>query len=227
MSVESSSIKKGETLLDTAMTLNAMHPDVLVVRHPESGAVKLLSEKVNCAVINGGDGAHEHPTQALLDARHHPPAQGPPPGADRRDLRRHPAQPGGALEHLPAPDDGRAGPRGRPADPDAAPGRAARRRGLLGHGEGPQGLRHRDDAPAADRADAGQLRALDPRIFPLLRARLREAVGGQARRADHASRPDEPRRRDRQRGRRRLSAAARSRSRSRWGWPCAWPASIC
>ncbi|MBI3112945.1 MAG: aspartate carbamoyltransferase catalytic subunit, partial [Rhodospirillales bacterium] len=52
----------------TAMTLNAMHPDVLVVRHPDSGAVQLLSEKVNCAVINGGDGSHEHPTQALLDA---------------------------------------------------------------------------------------------------------------------------------------------------------------
>ncbi|RED50909.1 aspartate carbamoyltransferase catalytic subunit [Aestuariispira insulae] len=68
MSVESSSIKKGETLIDTAMTLNAMHPDVLVVRHSESGATKLLSEKVNCAVINAGDGSHEHPTQALLDA---------------------------------------------------------------------------------------------------------------------------------------------------------------
>jgi aspartate carbamoyltransferase catalytic subunit len=68
MSVSTSSIKKGETLIDTAMTLNAMHPDVLVVRHPDSGAVKLLSEKVNCAVINGGDGSHEHPTQALLDA---------------------------------------------------------------------------------------------------------------------------------------------------------------
>jgi aspartate carbamoyltransferase catalytic subunit len=68
MSVSTSSIKKGETLIDTAMTLNAMHPDVLVVRHPDSGAVKLLSEKVNCAVINAGDGSHEHPTQALLDA---------------------------------------------------------------------------------------------------------------------------------------------------------------
>ena len=68
MSVATSSIKKGETLVDTAMTLNAMHPDVLVVRHSESGAVKLLSEKVNCAVINAGDGKHEHPTQALLDA---------------------------------------------------------------------------------------------------------------------------------------------------------------
>jgi aspartate carbamoyltransferase catalytic subunit len=68
MSVSWSAIKKGETLIDTAMTLNAMHPDALVVRHPESGAAKLLSEKVNCAVINAGDGSHEHPTQALLDA---------------------------------------------------------------------------------------------------------------------------------------------------------------
>jgi aspartate carbamoyltransferase catalytic subunit len=68
MSAEVSSVKKGETLIDTAMTLNAMLPDVLIVRHPDSGAVKLLSEKVNCAVINGGDGTHEHPTQALLDA---------------------------------------------------------------------------------------------------------------------------------------------------------------
>lgn len=68
MSVSTSAIKKGETLIDTAMTLNAMHPDVLVVRHPHSGGVKLLSEKVNCSVINAGDGSHEHPTQALLDA---------------------------------------------------------------------------------------------------------------------------------------------------------------
>src|SRR5215470_13096594 len=68
MSVATSSVKKGETLIDTAMTLNAMHVDVLVVRHPDSGAVHLLSEKVNSAVINGGDGTHEHPTQALLDA---------------------------------------------------------------------------------------------------------------------------------------------------------------
>ena len=68
MTVATSAIKKGETLIDTAMTLNAMHPDVLVVRHPDSGAVQLLSEKVKCAVINAGDGCHEHPTQALLDA---------------------------------------------------------------------------------------------------------------------------------------------------------------
>jgi len=68
MSVATSSIKKGETLIDTAMTLTAMRPDVLVVRHTDSGAVELLSQKVDCAVINAGDGSHEHPTQALLDA---------------------------------------------------------------------------------------------------------------------------------------------------------------
>ncbi|SMX37742.1 aspartate carbamoyltransferase catalytic subunit [Maliponia aquimaris] len=68
MSMQASSIKKGETLIDTALTLNAMRPDLLVVRHPQSGAVDLLSQKVNCAVLNAGDGRHEHPTQALLDA---------------------------------------------------------------------------------------------------------------------------------------------------------------
>ena len=68
MALQGSSIKKGETLVDTALTLNAMRPDLLVVRHPQSGAVDLLSQKVNCSVINAGDGQHEHPTQALLDA---------------------------------------------------------------------------------------------------------------------------------------------------------------
>ncbi len=68
MSVGSSSIKKGETLIDTAMTLNAMRPDVLVVRHHDSGAVALLARHVHGSVINAGDGSHEHPTQALLDA---------------------------------------------------------------------------------------------------------------------------------------------------------------
>jgi aspartate carbamoyltransferase catalytic subunit len=68
MVTSSSSIKKGETLIDTAMTLNAMRPSVLVIRHSSSGAAALLSQKVNCAVLNAGDGRHEHPTQALLDA---------------------------------------------------------------------------------------------------------------------------------------------------------------
>jgi aspartate carbamoyltransferase catalytic subunit len=68
MAVGVSAVKKGETLIDTAMTLNAMHPDILVVRHHAAGAVALLAQKVGCSVINAGDGAHEHPTQALLDA---------------------------------------------------------------------------------------------------------------------------------------------------------------
>ena len=75
MAMQASSVKKGETLIDTALTLNAMRPDILVVRHPQSGAVDLLAQKVECAVLNAGDGRHEHPTQALLDAltirRHH------------------------------------------------------------------------------------------------------------------------------------------------------------
>ncbi len=68
MNVSTSSVQKGESLIDTAMTLNAMRPDIIVVRHYAAGAVQLLSEKVDCSVINAGDGAHEHPTQALLDA---------------------------------------------------------------------------------------------------------------------------------------------------------------
>jgi aspartate carbamoyltransferase catalytic subunit len=68
MAVASSSVRKGETLIDTAMTLNAMRPDIIIVRHHAAGAVHLLAQKVDCSVVNAGDGAHEHPTQALLDA---------------------------------------------------------------------------------------------------------------------------------------------------------------
>jgi aspartate carbamoyltransferase catalytic subunit len=68
MTVSRSSESKGETLLDTAMTLNAMRPDIIVVRHAQAGAAHLLAKKVDCSVVNAGDGAHEHPTQALLDA---------------------------------------------------------------------------------------------------------------------------------------------------------------
>lgn len=68
MALRTSSMGKGETLIDTAVTLNAMRPDLIVIRHSASGAVALLSQKVDCSVVNAGDGAHEHPTQALLDA---------------------------------------------------------------------------------------------------------------------------------------------------------------
>ncbi|MGH6814569.1 MAG: aspartate carbamoyltransferase catalytic subunit [Hyphomicrobiaceae bacterium] len=68
MNVATSSVQKGETLIDTAMTLNAMRPDIIVVRHSAAGAVALLAQKIDCSVVNAGDGAHQHPTQALLDA---------------------------------------------------------------------------------------------------------------------------------------------------------------
>ena len=68
MAVATSSVKKGETLIDTALTLNAMHPDAIVIRHGSSGAVRLIADKVDCPVLNAGDGQHEHPTQGLLDA---------------------------------------------------------------------------------------------------------------------------------------------------------------
>ncbi|AQX19708.1 aspartate carbamoyltransferase catalytic subunit [Bartonella sp. WD16.2] len=68
MAINNSSVKKGETLIDTAITLNAMNPDILIIRHNCAGAAALLAQKVDCCVINAGDGAHEHPTQALLDA---------------------------------------------------------------------------------------------------------------------------------------------------------------
>ncbi|MDY7098139.1 MAG: aspartate carbamoyltransferase catalytic subunit [Pseudomonadota bacterium] len=68
MHAAQSSVKKGETLIDTAITLNAMRPDAIVMRHGSSGATQLISEKVDCPVLNAGDGSHEHPTQALLDA---------------------------------------------------------------------------------------------------------------------------------------------------------------
>ncbi len=80
MSVASSSVKKGETLIDTAMTLNAMRPDILIIRHSSAGAAALLAQKVGCSVVNAGDGAHEHPTQALLDALTIRRARGAIPG---------------------------------------------------------------------------------------------------------------------------------------------------
>ena len=116
MSVRTSSVSKGETLIDTATTLNAMRPDILVVRHQDSGAAELLARKLDCSVVNAGDGSHEHPTQALLDALTIRRRRGKLEGPDRRHLRRHPAQPRGALEYRAAVQDGRArAPRGADA----------------------------------------------------------------------------------------------------------------
>ncbi len=89
MAMQHSSVKKGETLIDTALTLNAMHPDLLVVRHPASGAVDLLAQKVDCAVLNAGDGRHEHPDAGAARRADDPPRQGPDAAPDGGDLRRH------------------------------------------------------------------------------------------------------------------------------------------
>ena len=99
MSVGTSSVQKGETLIDTAVTLNAMRPDILVVRHHAAGAVELLSQKVDCSVINAGDGSHEHPDASPARCPHHPPPQRPHRGPDRRHLRRHPPFARCALEY--------------------------------------------------------------------------------------------------------------------------------
>ena len=203
MAVAVSSMRKGETLIDTAMTLNAMHPDVLVVRHPESGAVQLLSEKVDCAVINAGDGSHEHPTQALLDAltiRQRKGRLGGLTVAICGDvLHSRVARSNIALLNV-------MGARVRVVAPRTLLPAQVERLGVEVFHDMTAGLKDVDIVMMLRLqigADARLVRAVDPRVFPLLRPRLRQAETGQARRADHASRADEPRRRDRQRGRRR------------------------
>ena len=211
MSVSSSSIRKGETLMDTAVTLNAMHPDILVVRHHASGAVELLARKVDGSVINAGDGAHEHPTQALLDAL---------------TIRRNK----GRLEGLVIAICG-----------DVMHSRVARSNILLLNTMGarvrvvapstllPRGIERmgvevaRDMREGLNGADIVMMLRLQRermngsfvpssrRIFPLFRARPEEARLRQARRAGDASGADEPRRRDRlDRGRRRAIADPRT-----------------
>ncbi len=120
VSAKGSSVSKGESLRDTVLTVAAMGVDALVVRHNASGAVQRIAGWVDCPVVNAGDGTHEHPTQALLDAY----------SAARRgcgDLaERHvvivgdiSAQPGGPLERAAAADPRRPGHPGRAADADA------------------------------------------------------------------------------------------------------------
>ncbi|WP_226017544.1 aspartate carbamoyltransferase catalytic subunit [Novosphingobium sp. FKTRR1] len=87
MQAATSSVKKGETLIDTAMTLNAMRADAIVIRHASSGAVGLIADKVDCPVLNAGDGQHEHPTQALLDALTIRHALNLAPGSDLNGLK--------------------------------------------------------------------------------------------------------------------------------------------
>ena len=106
VSGSSSSVTKGETLVDTARNLEAMSPDCVVIRHAASGAAHLLARALRCAVINAGDGMHEHPTQALLDLLTIREKRGAPGGAHGRDRGRHRPQPGRALEHRRAAEAG-------------------------------------------------------------------------------------------------------------------------
>ena len=179
MSVASSSVKKGETLIDTAMTLNAMRPDILIIRHASAGAAALLAQKVGCSVVNAGDGTHEHPTQALLDALTIRRAKGRIARLTVAICGDIAAFARGALQHHPAQRAGRAGARGRALDAAAGRHRADGRRGLPDHGRRAGRCRRRDDAAAAARAHVRRLRAVGARIFPLFRPRRREAEGGQ------------------------------------------------
>ena len=170
MAVSTSAVSKGETLLDTAMTLNAMHPDILVVRHPSSGAVELLAQKVTCAVVNAGDGQHEHPTQALLDALTIRRRKGRIEGLIVAIC-------GDVLHSRVARSNihllNKLGVQVRVVAPSTLlPTGIAqfRRRSSSQHARRPRRRRCRHDAAPAARAHERRLRALAARILPLLRA---------------------------------------------------------
>ncbi len=99
LQAESSSLKKGESLIDTVWTLEAMKPDGIVIRHAASGAADFIARRVDIPVLNAGDGTHEHPTQALLDALTMRDRQGRLEALERNNSRRHPAQPRGPLKY--------------------------------------------------------------------------------------------------------------------------------
>jgi aspartate carbamoyltransferase len=165
MSVKSSSVAKGETLIDTAATLNAMRPDLLVVRHGSSGAAELLARKVDCAVINAGDGKHEHPTQALLDAftirRRLGQVEGLNIAICGDVLHSRVARSNVALLNIArrqcAPD--------RSADAHAARRRALGRYGASQYARRPEGRRRRHDAARAARAHGWRLLPQRARIL--------------------------------------------------------------
>jgi aspartate carbamoyltransferase catalytic subunit len=173
--MQASSIKKGETLIDTAMTLNAMHPDLLVVRHPHSGRGRPAGEKVNCAVLNAGDGRHEHPTQALLDAL-----------TIRREkgrLHRLTIAICGDIAHSRVARSnihllGKMENRLRLIGPPTLMPCRYRRvggRGLRRHGRGAGRRRCGDDAAASEGTHGRRLHPVGARVLPPLRARRREA----------------------------------------------------
>ncbi len=212
MHAAQSSVKKGETLIDTAVTLNAMRGDVIVIRHSSSGAVHLIADKVDCPVLNAGDGWHEHPTQGLLDALTIRRRRGGIAGQrvvicgdilHSRVARSNML----ALTALAAEVRVCA-----PRDADAHGRRGDGRHALHRLRRRARGRRRGDDAAPPERADVGRLHPLHARISPALRPHARTAGARQARRAGDAPGADEPRRRDRFERRRTIRFARRHRA---------------
>ena len=158
-----SSVEKGESLKDTVLTLSAHRPDAIVIRCPWAGAPALLPRWTDAAIVNAGDGKHEHPTQALLDVYTLRRRLGSLDGREHLDRRRRPALARRALEHPRLPGDGRDGHGRRAADAAPARGRGARRRGAHDARRPARGRRRLRAADAA-RAHGRVLRALAARV---------------------------------------------------------------
>ena len=224
MNVSTSSVQKGETLIDTAMTLNAMRPDIIVVRHHAAGAVELLAQKVDCSVINAGDGSHQHPTQALLDALTIRRAKGRIAGLTVAIC-------GDILHSRVARSNiivlNTLGARVRIAAPSTLLPAAPERLGAEVFTDMWKALEGADVVMMLrlqrERMEGSYVPSTREyfHFFGLDHEKLARAKPDAHR---HASRPDEPRRRDRL-DRRRPFAAASSASRWRWASPCAWPCS--
>ena len=222
MNVSTSSVQKGETLIDTAMTLNAMRPDIIVVRHYAAGAVELLSQKVDCSVVNAGDGAHQHPTQALLDALTIRRAKGRVGGLtiaicgdilNSRVARSN-------INVLKCARRQRQSRRTFNTAPLLA--RSLGGESLYKHVGRYQRRRCCHDAAPPTRTHARHPRSLITRIFPLLRPRPRETLTRQTRRSHHAPRPNESRRRNCFK-RSPITLVPSFANRSKWVSPCVWP----
>ena len=218
-SAKGSSVSKGESLKDTALTLEAMGADAVVIRHGASGAPHRLANAgwISGSVVNAGDGTHEHPTQALLDAftmrRHLAGGTGDLSGRRVTDRRRRAAQPGRPLQRAAAAHARRRGHARRAADAAAGRRRDLAVRDVVRPRRRARQVRRGDDAAGPARADERRVLPQRARVQPALRAR-RAPDGAAARARDrHAPRPDEPRHGDRRR-RRRLASARSSSSRS-------------
>ena len=168
-SAKGSSVAKGESLKDTAMTLEAMGADAVVIRHSASGAPYRLAGWVKGSVVNAGDGSHEHPTQALLDAFTMRRRLGPARRAPGRHRGRRPAQPGCQVKCPAAEHARRRGDAGRAADAAAGRGRQLAMRGQLRPRRRAAQERRGDDAAGAAGADERRLLPERARVQPPLR----------------------------------------------------------